>query len=160
MAPPFPPPGPGPDRGSQGPDVQLYGGIVAGGLGAAGLIVMGVSLSQLAQIQDDAGFNAYRAGLTHDQSACERAAAGTVVGTPGASSPSEIDSLCGRANAFEITSYVTAAAGGVLLATGLMLITTSDTVWPRLAGEGRASGWLLVPAVGPEGGGASFALHF
>jgi hypothetical protein len=157
---PFPPPGSGPDEGQKGPDARLYGGVVAAGLGAAGLIVMGVSLGQLAEIQDDPGLTAYRAGLTHDQSACKLAAQGAVVGTPGAPPPGEIDSLCGRAKAFEITTYVTAAAGGVLLATGAVLIVTSETVWPRLVGRDNASGWRLTPLVGPEGGGAAVTVRF
>lgn len=113
-------------------DVRLWAGVGSAGLGAVSLIAMGVAFGQISSLQDDAGFVAYRAGLTHDQHACELAAAGHVVA--GASTPADVDGLCGSASTWESTGTAMAAIGGVALAAGAALIVTSDTVWPKLVG--------------------------
>jgi hypothetical protein len=124
-------------------DTMLYGGLATSGVGAALLVVAGMSVSRVRQLQDDEGFAAYRAGLTPDKDACAQAESGVVI--EGAMAPADVVSLCDEASAWEITGYATAPTGLVLLGVGLYLILTSDTVQEEASIQ-------VTPAVAADGG--------
>ncbi len=121
-------------------DAQLYGGIVVTGVGAALLVVAGIAVSRIDQLQSEPDFAAYRSGFGPDQDACERAEAGAVV--DGAPSPGAITDICDEATRWEITNYVAVPGGIAMLGMGLYMTLTSDT-----AQEDTAVSW--APTFGP-----------
>ncbi len=144
-------------------DTRFIAGLASAGVGAAMLIVMAVSMSRVAALQDDPGFVAYRSGLTSSQHACETVQKNQSVPVPGASTPHEVNDLCNQASAFEIVSYVAGPVGGLLLAGGVLLIVTSDTVWPKLSGEGDdgvETTLTVLPQLGFDTAGATLHYRF
>ncbi len=127
------------------------------------LIVMAVSMSRVASLQDDPGFVAYRSGLTSGQHACQTAQKNVSVPVPGASTPFEVNDLCNQATAFEIVSYVSGPLGGLLLAGGALLVVTSDTMWPKLSGDGKdgeKTTLTVLPQLGFDTAGATLHYRF
>ncbi len=96
-------------------------------LGSGALFVGGgvYSMLQVKSVNDDAGFNNYRAGLTTDQNACDEARAGTAVS--GAPAPSSITDKCDKAALFETLQYVFLGLGGAAITTGTILLLASDS---------------------------------
>jgi hypothetical protein len=134
------------------PDIRFYSGIASASLGAVSLIIMGISLGQIASYQHDEGFVNYRAGFTPDQSACDQAALKVQSSVAGSMTAAEAHALCKNANAWHGAAIATGVMGGVGLATGAGLILTSRTVLPKLTG--RAFIWQLLPVVGAQHAGA------
>jgi hypothetical protein len=134
-----------------GVDAQLYGGIVVSGVGAALLVVAGVAVSRIGQLEDDPGYDAYREGFQEYEDVCEQADAGATV--PGAASPAEVQDICSEASRWEITSYVAVPGGIAMLGMGLYLALSSDTAQI----ESPVS---VAPIIGPSTAGLTMTGRF
>jgi hypothetical protein len=143
-----------PPKKKTGPDGKLIGGIITAVVGAGALVTFGVAQGQIASLQDDPGFDAYRRGFTASHSACDEAAAGRNAGVKGASDPATVDDLCSEAKAYEIVSYVMLPAGVALLGVGGYLIFTSDTVRRTTASIE------IVPRAGLTSAGADLVVRY
>lgn len=140
---PVPPPAP--------VDAQLYGGIFVSGVGAALLVVAGVAVSRIDQLQDDPGFIGYRDGFAPDVDVCDSADAGLRV--EGAASPQRVTEICDEASRWEITNYVAVPGGIAMLGMGLYLTLTSDTAR-------RDAPVAVLPVFGPDNAGLTITGHF
>ena len=129
------------------------------------MILGGISAAQVSSAQNDPQFALYRSGITANRNACEEAAAGTVVGVANAPSPGDVTSICSRASTFRDLGFASFTVGGIFLGAGALLTLTSDTVYRRLfkkKGETASQGLNLqiLPAAGPQGGGATLRWRF
>lgn len=131
--------------------MQLYGGILLTGIGAGLLVLGGVAVSRIDDLQNDPGYDAYRRGFDPSSDVCERAAAGATV--PGGASPEEVVDICDEATSWEITNYVALPGGIVMLGMGLYLSLTSDTAQE----EPSVS---VVPILGPTQAGLTMSGRF
>ena len=113
------------DSTSQPPQAarwQRPAGWAGVGVGAA-LIVGGfVSMAQVASVNNDSGFDAYRRGIPTGMDVCDAAKAGRDSTVRGAASASQVSSDCDRAGTFEVMQWVffglgaaSAGVGGYLL---------------------------------------------
>lgn len=123
----------------------LYAGLGTAALGAAGMVVFGVAQSRLVQLENDPGYDAYRAGQTVDTDVCQ--AADQLVVVDGASSPTRIKRICSEAGTWETVSFVVLPTSIALLGVATYMIVAGSASEP----EGVASVRVL-PSVGPSGG--------
>jgi hypothetical protein len=132
-------------------DAQLYGGIALSGAGAAFLVVAGIATGRIDQLENDPGYDDYRAQTVSGRDVCQQAEAGVVI--PNAASPARVVEVCDEANAWEIVNYVAVPGGLALLGLGLYFVFTSDTaqIEPVVS---------LAPIVGPSQLGVTAAGRF
>jgi hypothetical protein len=156
---PMPMPPEQPER--RGPDVRLILGISSAVIGVGGFVLLGVSQAKLGSIENDPAFVAYRDGIGSDRDACDAAAAGERVTTPGAGTPESIDKVCGNAGRYEVLSYLGLISGIAFVGAGAALIISSDSVWPAIAGDDKGDTALrLAPQIGPDYQGLTLRQRF
>jgi hypothetical protein len=129
-------------------NAQRTWGYVTLGAGGALLAAGGLAAGRIYMLGEDDGFKAYREGLSTNENACTEAKHGRVVNVDGASSPSDVRSLCNQADTLEVAQIVLLATGAVAVGTGLTLLLTSKPntktattrIEPRISvGQDRAN---------------------
>ena len=126
-------------------NLLLYAGLGTAALGAAGMVVFGVAQSRLVQLENDPGYDAYRAGQNVDTDVCQAADQQVVV--DGASSPGRIGRICDEAGTWETVSFVVLPTSIALLGVATYMIVAGSAS----DAEGVAS-LRVIPSGGPGGG--------
>lgn len=146
--PPSAPSAPSPDSERASEDAVnplLYAGLGTAALGAAGMVVFGVAQSRLVQLENDPGYDAYRAGQPVDSDVCQAADQLQVV--DGAASPSRVRRICDEAGTWETVSFVVLPTSIALLGVATYMIVAGSATERE-----RSASLRVVPSAGPDGG--------
>ena len=110
------------------PDYRYIAGFATVASGSAAVILFAIAQARILELENNSGYERYRAGFKTWEPVCERADQGIASNVMGATPPLKVRKVCSEAEAWEIVSYIAAPVGFAAIGVGAFLMFGSETV--------------------------------